>query len=402
MDLKKNIFWAGLLRGLIRGMSFVKTIILARLLLPSQFGVFGIATLVLGLLEMLTETGVNVVLIQEEKDYKKYLNTGFAVSILRGLIISMLIFFSAPFVSSFFNSPGSINVLHLISLIPLIRGFINPAVVSYQKNLQFDKEFILRSILTVVEVATTLILAIVVRNETSLAWGMIASAVVEVLFTQIYIKPRPRFDFDIKKLLDMVHKGKWITGAKIFDYLFSHGDDIVVGKLLGSYSLGIYQQAYRITSLPIIEASETLQRVTFPHYTNLINQNKKIKNIYFKSLTYTLFLVLPVGVLIYLFPEIIVRILLGEKWLEAIPVLQVLAVFCIVKTLANSVFPILLARKRQDLVMYLTIVGIFGLGLSIYPLTSKFGLVGAGMSTLIGSLLMLPPAIYWTRKYIDD
>ena len=111
---------------------------------------------------------------------------------------------------------------------------------------------------------------------------------------------------------------------------------------------------------------------------------------------------MPVGALIYLFPELIVKILLGDKWLEAIPVLQVLAIFCVVKTLANSVFPILLARKRQDLVMYLTIVGIFGLGLSIYPLTSKYGLVGAGISTIIGSLLMLPPAVYWTKKYIDD
>ena len=402
MDFKKNVLWAGLLRGVIRGLSFVKTIILARLLLPTQFGVFGIATLVLGFLEMLTETGVNVVLIQEEKDYKKYLNTGFVVSILRGLFIGLLIFVSAPFVSSFFNSPSSLNVLYLISLIPIIRGFINPAVVSYQKNMEFDKEFKLKSVLTVVEVVATLLLAAAFKSETSLVWGMIFSAVVEVLFTQIYIKPRPKFDFNLKELLNMMHKGKWITGAKIFDYLFSHGDDIVVGKLLGSYSLGIYQQAYRITSLPIIEASETLQRVTFPHYTNLISQNKNIKNVYFKSIVYTLLLVLPVGALIYLFPELIVKILLGDKWLEAIPVLQVLAIFCVVKTLANSVFPILLARKRQDLVMYLTIVGIFGLGLSIYPLTSKYGLVGAGISTIIGSLLMLPPAVYWTKKYIDD
>ncbi len=89
--MRKNLIWAGSLRIIVRGLGILKTVILARLLTPSQFGIFGIAFLILGILEMVTETGVNVILIQENKKIDDYINTGWIVSIARGIIISILI-----------------------------------------------------------------------------------------------------------------------------------------------------------------------------------------------------------------------------------------------------------------------------------------------------------------------
>ena len=135
MDIKKGIIWTGSLRIVTRGLTIFKTIILARLLTPFQFGIFGIASLVLGLLEMITETGVNVVLIQEKDKIDKYLNTGWVVSIVRGIMISLFIIIFTPLITSFFSSPYSKNILYLISIIPFIRGFVNPAIINYQKDL---------------------------------------------------------------------------------------------------------------------------------------------------------------------------------------------------------------------------------------------------------------------------
>lgn len=402
MNLKKNLFWAGSLRVVTRVLTFLKTIILARLLTPSQFGIFGIATLVLGLLEMLTETGVNVVLIQEKDNIKKYLDTGWVVSIIRGALIFSVIILLIPFTTSFFNAESSKDILYIISLIPLVRGFINPAVVKYQKDLAFHKEFYFRIVLTFVEVLSTVILTYLTRSENALAFGFLISAVFEVVISFLIISPRPKISFDIKGLVNVVSKGKWVTAAKIFDYLFTHLDDIVVGRLLGSYSLGIYQQAYRITSLPIIEVAETFQKVTFPTYSRLVSENKKVTGTYLKMLFYTSVLVLPFGVLLYLFPSEIIKFVLGSQWLEAANVLKVLAVFCVIKTMANSIFPVLLAYKRQDLVMILTMFGILGLGVTIYPLVNTFGLVGAGLSTIIGSLVMVPVGLVAYRKVIND
>lgn len=400
--MRKNLIWAGSLRIIVRGLGILKTVILARLLTPSQFGIFGIAFLILGILEMVTETGVNVVLIQQDKKIDDYINTGWIVSIVRGIIISILIIIFTPLIVTFFNSPESKNILYLTALIPLLRGFINPAVIQYQKNLEFGNEFKFRSVIVFVEVTASVIIALITKSENALVWGMVCAVITEIIMSFVIIKPRPKLKFDFVKLKNMINLGKWITGAKVFDYLFAHLDDIVVGKLLGAYSLGIYQQSYRITSLPVIEISESFQRVTFPHYSKMIENKESIKSTYLKTLTYTVCLVVPFALILYLFPTQIIMLVYGSGWLSAVPVIKVLAIFGVTKTLANSVFPILLAYKRQDLVMGLTLVGIIALAITIYPLTLKFGLVGAGISTVLASLVMIPPAYYWASKVTNE
>src|SRR3972149_7871504 len=100
-DTLNGIGWMGALRGVTRGLALVKTAILARVLLPAQFGIYGIATLVLGLLEMMTETGINIFLIQEKKKVDDYVDSAWAVSIIRGILIGGAIFLSIPLVTKF-------------------------------------------------------------------------------------------------------------------------------------------------------------------------------------------------------------------------------------------------------------------------------------------------------------
>src|SRR3989338_7346307 len=124
-DVFKGISWMGLLRGSTRAITFVRLAILARILTPAQFGVFGIASLMLSFLEIITETGINIFLIQEKKDIREYLNSAWAVSIIRGFLIAFILLASAPFIANFFNSEESIHVIYLIALVPMIRAFIN-------------------------------------------------------------------------------------------------------------------------------------------------------------------------------------------------------------------------------------------------------------------------------------
>ncbi|MEK6883756.1 MAG: oligosaccharide flippase family protein, partial [Nanoarchaeota archaeon] len=164
-DTFRGISWMALLRGSTRGLAIVKTIVLARFLSPSQFGLYGIAILVLGLLEILTETGVNVVLIQEEGKTDEYISTAWVVSILRGIFVTLLILVLAPTISSFFSSPTALNLIRFSSLIPLVRGFINPSVVKFQKELKFNKEFWFRSSLFLVDTAFAISLGILTGSE---------------------------------------------------------------------------------------------------------------------------------------------------------------------------------------------------------------------------------------------
>ena len=113
---------------------------MARILLPEQFGAYAVALLALGLLEVITETGVNIVLIQEQ-NVDDYVSSAWIVSIVRGVGIMLILLIGSPFIAGFFHSSQSLPLLYIIAIVPLLRGFINPAIVKFQKDLLFGRDF---------------------------------------------------------------------------------------------------------------------------------------------------------------------------------------------------------------------------------------------------------------------
>ncbi|MBI1864057.1 oligosaccharide flippase family protein, partial [Candidatus Woesebacteria bacterium] len=238
-DTIKGISWMGALRVVTRALAILKIAITARILSPSQFGLYGIALLVLGFLEVLTETGINVFLIQEKDKIYEYLNSAWVVSIIRGFLIAALIIASSPLVVSFFSSSGASSLLYLVALVAVIRGFINPSEINFQKNLEFNKLFAFNSFLFLVDTAVVIVLAYVSKNEASLILGMAASASFEVILSFLIFKQRPKLVFEIDKIKKVIERGKWITGAGILSYTFQNLDNVVVGKVLGISPLGL-------------------------------------------------------------------------------------------------------------------------------------------------------------------
>ncbi len=381
-----------------RIVAFAKTAILARLLIPAQFGLFGIASLMLEFLEVLTETGINIVLVQEKKNIDDYIDTAWIVSIFRGLIISLIIVLATPLIVSFFNSSEAAPLLYLMATVPLIRGFINPAQVKFQKNLEFNKEFWFRFAIFSLDTATAVLLAALTRSPAALIWGLIVGAIAEVALSFIFVKPRPKFVFEREKLGEVISRGKWMTGAGIFSYFFQHGDDIVVGRLLGQAPLGLYQVAYRVSTLPITEVSDVVGKVTFPIYVGMSEEKVRLKKAFFKTLLAVSALVIPFGVLLFVFAREVTLLVLGEKWLGAVAALKVLAIFGSLKAIVNSCYPLLLGLGKQRQVMLITLAGISGLGASVIPLSLKYGIVGAGVSTVIGLLFAAPVAFYFVLR----
>lgn len=213
-DAIKGISWVAVLRAATRSISFFKTIILARILVPAQFGAYGVALLVLGFLEVMTETGVNVLLVQE-KEINKFINSAWIVSIIRGIIIALAIIIATPFIVAFFNSPDSALLLYLISIVPFLRGFINPSVVKFQKELHFHKEFWYRFASFSIDAVVGIVFTIITRHPAGIIIGLIAGVLVEVVLSYFIVKPIPIFAVNKEYFMKIIHRGKWITAGGI-------------------------------------------------------------------------------------------------------------------------------------------------------------------------------------------
>ena len=396
----KGISWMSLFRVISRILSFLKIAVLARVLTPSQFGVFGIASIVLAFLEILTETGINIILIQAKKDIKEYLSSAWVVSIIRGIFIFLIIILLSPFISSFFNTPDALGILLLISLVPLIKGFINPAEIQFRKELNFKYEFWFRAILFFVDAVVAVVFALITHSVYSLVIGLLAGALLEVMLSFVLIKPTPKLKLNSNYLKDILHKGKWITAYGIFNYLSENGDNIFVGKMLGSSSLGIYQMAYKLSILPISEVSDVVSQVVFPVYSKIEQDTKRLLKAYFKTMALTILGAVVIGGIIFLFPKEIVTIILGSQWLLAVPVLKVLSIYGIFRTLSGPSSALFLAKGKQNYVTLMNFIRFATIVITIYPFVLMFGMVGAGYSVLISVLIELPVIVFFIIRIL--
>lgn len=396
----KGVSWVATFRIVTRGMSFIRTIIIARILSPSQFGIYGIAVLVLSMVEILTETGINIVLIQSKEKIEEYLDTAWVVSIFRGILIASVIFLSSFFIANFFHAPQAVPLLMLVSVVPLLRGFINPSIASFQKNLQFHKYFFYGTSQFFVESVVTIILIFIFKSPISLIWGLIAGAVYEVVISFLFVRPLPKFSFHKEKLHHIISRGKWVTLSGVFQYFFQNGDNIVVGRMLGTGALGIYEMAYKMATLPITEISNVIVKVTFPVYTKIADDKPRLRRAYLKTLLLVCLISFPLGIFFIFFSKELVLFILGPKWLSAVPVFQVLAIFGITQSIVGDTGAVFLAMKKQEYTTIITLVGIVVMAVLIIPFTYRFELIGAGLAVVVGSLAMIPVIVYFLIKLL--
>lgn len=399
-DAIKGVTWMTLLRGFTRIFTFVRLAILGRLLTPIQFGYFGIASLLLSLLEILTETGINIFLVQEKSHISEYIHSAWIVSIARGIILSVAIFLSAPLIASFFKSPQAVIVIQLTSLVPLVRGFINPAIITYQKELYFHKEFRFRTTLFFVDVVFSIIAGFLTKNAVSFTCGLLASAVVEVILSYLLIPLRPKFIFELDKVKHVIKKGWWVTLTGIFSYFADNGDNITVGKVLGSASLGIYQVAYKFSTLPISEITNVVNQVMFPVFVKFSDDKPRLRSAFMKVTLATTIGSILLGLTIFVLSRPLIFLFMGDQWGAAVPAIQILSLYGILRTMFGNFAPLFLSVGKQELIAWTTLIRCLTLAICVIPLTLHFGMVGAGVAMLISMFIEIPAIMYFSRRVL--
>ncbi|MBI2028543.1 MAG: oligosaccharide flippase family protein [Candidatus Levybacteria bacterium] len=390
-----GVFWTGLFRIASRGVVFLKIIILARLLTPAQFGVFGIASIALAFLEVITETGINVFFIQQKKNIEFYVNEAWLISIIRGFLICFIIIISSPLVAGFFNSPDAYILLLLIGAVPLIRGFINPSIIKYQKELEFNKEFIFRLTIFVFDTLVGVLAVFLTRSPIGIVIGLITGAILEVVLSFIFLRPIPEFSFDLSKVREIIRKGKWVTMYVIFHFITKEGDKVVVGKILGIGLLGIYQIGYNLSTLPISEISDVANKVIFPVYTKIVHDKERLFRAFRKTLSIIFVIAVLLGSLLFILPKEIFTFVLGEQWAQVNLVIKILAVYGVIRAIVGIPSTLFLSLGKQNYVAFMTFFRFLILFITIVPFTNSWGIEGAGYSALTSAIAELPLIGYY-------
>jgi len=383
----RGAFWVFALRIIDRLFKLIGIIILARILLPDDFGVFGIALLVLAIIGSFSQTGYSQALIQKKENTRSYFDTAWTVRVIRAGLISIIVFFIAEPAASFFKAPGAENILRVMGLSIIIQSLGNIAVLYFQKELKFHKFFKYQFIGTITEFIVSVTAAYLLRSVWALVLGLLAGNLTRLAMSYVVDPYRPRFKFVKKQAKELFGFGKWVLGSSILIFFIIQGDDIFIGSLLGATMLGFYQMAYRISNTPTTETTHVLSQVSFPLYAKLQDDLPKLRGAYLKVLQLVTLISFPLtGLIMVLAPEF-TRIFLGEQWMPAVPAMQALALAGLIRSIITTTIPLFRAVGKPKLETRWQIVRLVAVIIMIYPLTARYGITGTSITIAMSAFI---------------
>jgi len=370
-----------------RALDFAGTIILARLLTPFDFGIVGMAGVVLAGIEICSETGFTRALVHRQGNLEPYLDTAWTVAVFRGLVLAGVLWVAAPFAADFFREEQMTGLLRLLSIHFAINGLVNIGTVFFQKEMRFGYQMAMDVGGSIVGLTAKLLLAYILRDYWAIVLGALIGGFVRVLLSFALHSYRPRFRFNITQAKELTAYGKWIFASSVLWFLVLQGDDLFVGKFMGIAAAGFYQMAFKLSNLPATEISNLVARVTFPAYSLIQHQHARMSEAFLKTIKFVSVFTFPVtgGIIIWA-PEG-TRLLLGNRWLAIIGVVQVLAISGLFRALTVTTGSVFLSLGRPSLDTKWQSVRLSVMVVLIYPLTMHFGLSGAAYCVTLSMIV---------------
>lgn len=379
-------FWVFLLRIVQQLFNLIRLVILARILAPHDFGLMGIALLTMATLETFSQTGFQSALIQKKDNIESYLNAAWTVLVLRGFFLFTILYLVAPYAAILFNAPEAKPIIQVLSLSFLLQSFANIGVIYFQKELEFNKQFIHQLSGTLADFVVAISAVLILRNVWALVFGLLAGNVARCFVSYLVHPYRPHLSSDLWKAKKLFGFGRWILGSSILIFLLTQGDDIFVGKLLGVAALGFYQMAYRISNMPATEITHVISQVTFPAYSKLQDDIPKLREAYLKVLQLTAFLSFPIAGLIFILAPDFTKIFLGSKWMPMVPVMQLLCIFGITRMINATTGPVFQGIGKANISTFGSVFQLIIFTAIIYPLTSRWGILGTSLAVIIPNI----------------
>lgn len=383
--IARSAAWSVLLRLSIRGLGLISTLILVRLLLPEDFGLVAMATVVIGILELMLDFSFSQVLIRERSEERSLYDTVWTLSVIRSIVIGGLIAGGASLVAGFYGDTRLVPILFFLAVSAVISGFENVGIVDFRKKLQFHLEFRYRGLTKLISFVLTIALAMSLRSYWALVWGTLANQLVLVVLSFLLSDYRPRFD--LSQTRRIFGLSVWFMLASLFGAVLNRSPSLVLGKLSGPASVGYFEVGREVAELPTTELVWPITRALYPGYAAAAGDMPTMRRLFLDSTAVTMCLAIPLALGIAATAELVVRIALGVKWLPAIPVIQAMALSGLVRLSYSGLDSMVMAVGKPSLVAQLSMAACF---VAVPPMlfgAFNYGLTGTAFGYLCGIVL---------------
>ncbi|MEZ5848155.1 MAG: lipopolysaccharide biosynthesis protein [Geminicoccaceae bacterium] len=379
--------WLVGLRLALRGLGLLSTLILARLLVPEDFGLVALAATSAAFLETAADFNFDLAIIRQNDSTRADYDTAWTLNLAKALLTAVALYTGAGWLAGFFEEPRLEALFELMALAAFIQGFWSVRTIDFRKNLELEKEFRFRVWAKIISFFVVVALAFWWRSYWALIVSIVIGRIVLLVLSYRLAPYRPRLS--LASWSRLIHFSKWLAVNNMMNFFRDRMDTMVIGKFAGAASLGLYSVAHEIADLPTSELAVPVNRAVYPGYARMIDRPDLLRTSYVNSFALLILITTPVGVGIGLLAEPIVGLFLGGQWLAAAPLIQALIVYGLLRTStanANAVY-MALGRVRIEPALTALFIAMMLPGLVIGVKT--WGVIGAAYVLTGGAVINL-------------
>jgi lipopolysaccharide exporter len=386
--IAKGAAWMVLFKFIDRGLGLMSTIVLARLLVPADFGLVAMAMILIGALQLLVSFSFDVHLIQNPHAGRDQFDTAWTFNVLFAAICGVVLALLASVASDFYREPRLEAIVYFLAMGFAIQGFSNIGPVIFRREMRFDREFRFLLSKRLATLLVTIPLALWLKNYWALVIGQLSGTAASVVISYMVSNYRPRFS--LKAKVELFHSSKWLMINNVLQFMNGRAVDFFIGRLAGAQTLGIFSISTEISTLPTTELVAPINRAAFPGYARAASDTALLRDSFLNVISMIALFALPAGIGIAILADNIVLTLLGAKWAAAVPLIQVLAIYGVIQALQTNIGYVYLAVGSLRLVCSLGILQFVVLLGFLIPGVQIWGAFGAACAFLTSAVIMIP------------
>jgi O-antigen/teichoic acid export membrane protein len=393
----KSMKWTVLGQIVSRSIQPIITLILARILVPEDFGVIGVALIAIGLANILQDFGLGKTLIQRESDVENSANVIFWTNMTLSSFLYLILFAAAPLISEFFREPRVASVLRVLCLQIVLSGLVTVHQALFQRQFQFKKLFYIGLFSSIVPGLVSVPLAFLGYGAWSLVFGSLAGSIFQVFLFWRASSWRPRLTYDFMLAKSLFVFSLWVTLESLLGWLIVWGDSVIVGRFLGTKELGIYRTGVTLLVLIFGLVLNPLFPVAYSFFSRLQSVPLQFREYFLKTIHLIATIVLPIGASVILLAQPLSSLLLGEKWRGIEIVLIIVGLKDILTSIIGGInAEALRALGRPDVNVKINVVSsIFAI--PMYILAASYGLMVFCIARLLVGIFMIALYVYATK-----
>lgn len=335
---------------------FFITIVLARILTPSEFGLIAMLSVFISIGNTLLESGLTTSLIRTVDVCQKDLSTVFYFNLIGSIVLYGILFLSAPAISAFYHQDVLTKVVRVYGLTLIINAFFVVQNTLLIKEMRFKTQTNIQIPSAIAGGLLGILLSKMGYGVWSLVWMSLLTALLSTIMHWVCSKWRPSLVFDKASFNRHFHFGYKMTLSGLLETLYQNIYTLIIGKYYSALQLGYYSRAYSISQLPVENISAAVSKVTYPMFSEISHNDEQLKRVNKKVMQQVVFWNAPMLVLLCVIAEPLFRFLLTDKWLPAVPYFQILCIAGVLHPLHSYNLNILKIKGRSDLFLKLEII----------------------------------------------